>query len=175
MKKILVVIAAALIAVSANAQWYAGGSLGLNVSKDQSNLSFTPEAGYVFNENWSAGLALSIYPSWFGNDSQCSFNINPYARYTFLRKGNFSLFADAIFNFNINSYRHEVSNPISGEKETFKSSSNMVGVVLAGGAAYQVTNHFSIVAHVVSLGWHQNQGITFGVTTPSSIGVYYSF
>lgn len=167
MKKLIVVIAAAFIAVSANAQSYVGGGLGLNVGDNQFNVSLNPEVGYVFNENWSAGLAFSFDEYIHDSFNDINVNINPYVRYTFLRKGNFSLFGEGDFFFHAFSDKY---------KETdATTSSSSVGLGLAGGAAYQICDHISIVSKVLGLYWYENSGVTLGVTTPASIGVYYCF
>ena len=67
MKKIILAALVAIVSVSANAQFWAGGSVGFNTSKttidgnelDKTN-SFTlaPEVGYKLNDKWDVAVAL---------------------------------------------------------------------------------------------------------------------
>ena len=63
MKKILMTMVAAVIAVSASAQVYVGGTLGIGVSKVKGGDEVTtyrvlPEVGYSFNDDWAIGTVL---------------------------------------------------------------------------------------------------------------------
>lgn len=80
MKKLLVILTTATIAVSANAQVFLGGSLGFNYQTSNSvknpaaeavgsgsttksnttKLTFTPTIGYDINDKWSVGLDLNL-------------------------------------------------------------------------------------------------------------------
>lgn len=175
MKKILVVIAAALIAVSANAQWYVGGSLSLDVNKN-TYFSIAPEGGYTFNDHWSAGLYLNFNPQSNPSNSYIAFNIQPYARYTFFRKGNLSLFADAALNLNFSTTKYTYTT-FEDETEvtmTNTTHNNTVGVNLYGGVAYKLCEHISLVSTLVRLGWEDGNGLGFHLNTPA-FGVYYNF
>ena len=59
MKKLIIVIAIAIISFSANAQIYVGGSINLSASSKTSFI-FTPEVGYNLNDSWAAGAALAF-------------------------------------------------------------------------------------------------------------------
>ena len=56
----------AVAAVSANAQWYIGGSFGLNFTKatkdadSQTTLNIAPEVGYNINDNWAVGAQVGF-------------------------------------------------------------------------------------------------------------------
>ena len=63
MKKIFMSMAAMVVAISASAQVYVGGGVGISSTKvgdGDSKLSykFVPEIGYQFNKNWEAGLSV---------------------------------------------------------------------------------------------------------------------
>ena len=113
MKKFLMTIAAAFVAVSMNAQVYVGGSLNFSamssqkLAGDQSETVFKilPEIGYNLNEEWAIGTVIGYENNkWegvadanstahFGNfiagntNSESAFTFNPYVRYTFLKAG----------------------------------------------------------------------------------------
>ena len=93
MKKIYMTLVAAMFAVCASAQIYVGGNVGISsVDSDWSDDSETyykllPEVGYKFNDDWAAGVMFG----WSKGQAELSglsdavhtFEINPYARYTF--------------------------------------------------------------------------------------------
>lgn len=80
MKKIIAILAAGVLAFSANAQVFLGGSLGVNYtgrdtkyeqpsamvgggykeSVHRTTITFTPTVGYRFNAKWSAGLDVDL-------------------------------------------------------------------------------------------------------------------
>ena len=67
MKKSLLAIAFAMVAMVGSAQVYVGGSLDLDLTGNKtasaSNFSLSPEVGYELNENLSIGAALSFSTS----------------------------------------------------------------------------------------------------------------
>ena len=63
MKKFFMSMAAMVVAISASAQVYVGGGMGLasqKVGDGDSKLSYklVPEIGYQFNKQWEAGLSV---------------------------------------------------------------------------------------------------------------------
>lgn len=85
MKKIFMTMAAMVIAASASAQVYIGGCAGLSSVKygkadSKMHYALVPEIGYEFNKNWEAGLTVGYEGVEDGNNT---FEIAPYARYTF--------------------------------------------------------------------------------------------
>ena len=66
MKKILLAIIVAMTAVAANAQFWIGGSFGLNFIKPDysksdviTSLTIAPEVGYKINDKWDVAVALN--------------------------------------------------------------------------------------------------------------------
>lgn len=167
MKKILMTLVVAAMAVSANAQLYVGGGVGygsekLDVDGAESVASWKiiPEVGYNFTDDMAVGIAFG----WEGSNKggQKSFEINPYFRYTFFNQGMVSLFADATVG-----YKHYYSNPtakINGVS-THVEEYNVFGAGLKPGVAFNVTEKFSVVAHVGFLGWQQDKWKLNGATT----------
>jgi hypothetical protein len=68
MKKFILVLAAAVIAVSASAQVYVGGSasVGRNTDANITNFSIYPEIGYNLNNQWA--IAASVGYGYKYND-----------------------------------------------------------------------------------------------------------
>ena len=85
MKKIVLTMMAAMVAVVMDAQIYAGGSVGFQtVSHDgNSTTAFTlkPEVGYNLNEDWAIGMAFGYSEKGKDESKVKTFIINPYVRY----------------------------------------------------------------------------------------------
>ena len=87
MKKFILAALVAVVSVSANAQFWAGGSVGFNTSKSSidgnelskaNNFTLAPEVGYKLNDNWDVAVALEYaHRSGKGIASQNGFAINP--------------------------------------------------------------------------------------------------
>lgn len=65
MKKILMSLAVAFVALAANAQVYVGGNVGIASSKEGNADAVTtykvlPEIGYNINENWAIGTTVGF-------------------------------------------------------------------------------------------------------------------
>ena len=65
MKKIIMTLAAAIIAVSASAQVYMGGSVGISSVKigggdSETTYKVLPEIGYNLNDKWAIGAYLGF-------------------------------------------------------------------------------------------------------------------
>lgn len=101
MKKLMLVAAMMVAAISASAQIYVGGSLGFESTKANENadnlttFAIEPEAGYNLNENWAVGVQLGYASKDKSkNEKVSAFTIAPYARYTFAKSGIASFFVD---------------------------------------------------------------------------------
>lgn len=138
MKKVFLTFALMLTAMAASAQFYVGGGVGYSKTESGNNeatvFSIAPEVGYVINEDWSVGATLG-----FENEEDVSktFTVEPYVRYTFLKAGNLSLFADGAVGFG-------TVKPEGGDNSTIWS----VGV--SPGVAYKLSPKFTVLAH---FGW----------------------
>ncbi len=66
MKKFLMTLVAIAMATTMNAQWYVGGTVGYNYSKDKNTdikthaFMIVPEVGYNLNENWALGVKMGM-------------------------------------------------------------------------------------------------------------------
>lgn len=146
MKKFLMtVIAAVLVAVSADAQVYVGGSLGIAGNDYNGNTTtsykFVPEVGYNFNQNWAAGVAFGWAGETEGNAK--SVEVNPYVRYTFLHSKYVNVFCDGSFG-----YTHQYD---AGQ------DADLFSVGLRPGVAVNLTKRLSFVTHAGFLGWNQTK------------------
>lgn len=107
--RLLVIAFLLTISFAASGQIYVGGSIGGSYAKAEStnakswSIDISPEAGYIFNQNWAAGVLLSYGKSVKKINSQyldetttnvSQFSINPYAVYAPVKFGNFAVCAE---------------------------------------------------------------------------------
>ena len=175
MKKIFMIAVMAVAAVSANAQWYIGGQLGLDFNKknkdadSQMTFSIAPEVGYNINENWAIGAQIGFsmankleedgkitydangIPTGVTNPTYdatgTSFFVAPYARYTFAKSGNVSFFIDGGVGFHIANY--DIDDP----DEKYNKSGSIFHIGLRPGIAFKASDKVSFVATTGYLGY----------------------
>lgn len=175
MKKILTLILLAFMSMTASAQSYLGGSLGLGYDFDSKSVNFTlsPEFGYNLNSKWAVGGTLTY--SYQGEQEVNIFALQPYARYTFAKVADNKLhfFCDGTVGFGLIAAKHE-------------DTGALWQIGFRPGMSYSLNNHWSIVAHLgflgynganeeaQDIGYHNRFGFDFG-SLNLSFGVYYSF
>lgn len=165
MKKVILSLVIAVIALSANAQIYLGGSFGITHDGESklTNFIIAPEVGYNFNEKWA--IATEIGFSHYNLDETSSniFFIAPYARYSFFEKNIFRLFIDGGLGFST------ATGEVNGFQIGFKP-----------GIAIKASEHFSFVAKYGFLGYRDQyllnsvSGLSLS-TDDLSIGFHYEF
>lgn len=144
MKKIFMSMAAMLVAVSASAQVYVGGGVGLGSTKvgdggSKMSYKFVPEVGYSFNDKWDAGLSVG----WTGvEDGQHTFEIAPYARYTFMHSKLVNLFLEGTVG-----YGHIGGN--GADTDVFE-------IGIKPGVTVNLSDHVAFVTKVGFLGYQQS-------------------
>ncbi|MBE6291017.1 MAG: porin family protein [Bacteroidales bacterium] len=184
MKKSLLMVAFAMVAMVSSAQIYVGGGLGFtsdkvkvsydgdSESESGSSFYFKPEVGYVLNETLSFGLTFDFTSDKeIGDDDAVSqWSIAPYARYTFYRTGNLSCFVDGVLGFGV-------------PEEDFTNFS--IGV--RPGVALSLTENISLVSTIGLVGWNSlstkeddlklsYSTLNLGVDGSAiSFGLYYTF
>lgn len=157
MKKVILVLVLAMMAFTAKAQLYVGGGLGFVGTGAGAAFSIAPEVGYGFNDNMAAGASIGLGIS----SGLTQLSVDPYFRYYFAELGPVRFFGDAHFNFT-----HIMQ---SGEPGV-----STWGIGVRPGLAVDLTDRWSIVAHVASLGYYQGT-FQFTLNSGSILGVYYSF
>jgi hypothetical protein len=179
----------------ANAQthkWFIGGELGFWSSKIANGtyldyvfipadikitaFSIAPEVGYNISDKFAVAASVNftytkvkINDYWEDQEAQKSsgFIINPYVRYSFLKKGIVSAFIDGSVAFGISDFK--------GLEAGIKP-----------GVAVSLTERFSVAVHFGFIGYNDGKGIGnyavagkgFGIDFSgyqSSLGFYYSF
>lgn len=173
MKKLIVIAAVALFSLTAHAQIYLGGRLGVVASKNLTSFEVAPEIGYNLNENMAVGLFVGFeFDEWKQDQRDMDITINPYFRYYFLNVGPVRLFADAegIVTFNNNRQW----NIIEDKWSTNATSNTNWGVGISPGIALPLGDHFSVVSHLGYLGYKYG-AFEFGLANNINLGLYYSF
>lgn len=157
MKKIftLIVMAIAAIATPAMAgDWYLGGNVGFMHRESNAHkineFSIQPEVGYNFSDRWAVGGQIGyLYRNTYNVDPNVNLNlftINPYARFSYFRTSNnlIQLFIDGSVGLGIGS------TSAGGNSST--ACTYEIG--LKPGIAVNITDHFSVVAHLGFVGYH---------------------
>ncbi len=207
MKKIFMTLAAAIIAVSANAQIWVGGEVGFTADKTTvkqngnstdyktNNFTLAPEVGYNLNENWAIAMKVvfahnednGVVKAMLENSGlpvgakvmTNAFAVNPYARYTFLKAGNFTAFVDGGVNYGF-IHVSSLSNVMN--------NINQLGFAINPGVTYAISPKVSLVAHIGDLSYNamwtkaKNADVKFnkgkfniGIWNAISFGAYYNF
>ena len=196
MKKLFLTALVAVASLTASAQIWVGGEVGLNSSKTTNDGTeigktksayFAPEIGYKFSDNIDFAVAFDFSHyngihegkgfdedgeygtiTWDGVSN--SFSFNPYIRYTFLKSGQFSAFVDGGFYYGFTHYSGDDENRINW------------GIVVRPGIAYSLTDKVGLVAHVGRAAWDfskkdEQKTNAFGVELWNQItfGAYVNF
>lgn len=180
MKKIMMTMAAAMMAVTMNAQVYLGGSFAFEAwssqkkagDKSETVFKIMPEIGYNLTDEWAIGTVIGFQSDKFAGVngvSESAFTFNPYARYTFAKLGKVNFFVDGGVDFTTAS----------------KADWNEIAIGFKPGLAINLTDKFSFVSHLGFIGWDQlnpdgddNNVSNFGLDLSGmnlTFGLYYNF
>ncbi|MBO4635386.1 MAG: hypothetical protein J5669_08460 [Bacteroidales bacterium] len=154
MKKVILAAAAALLSLSLNAQIFVGGQVGIttnsNVNKLTNNTASTsdiviaPNAGYVFSDDFAAGVRVPInFGSNGVNDKTFGIGVNPYARYVIFRLGNFGISAEAGIRFNTTT--ETITTPNVAVR---KITDTEIGIEVLPVLTYGLTDHITLEANL---------------------------
>lgn len=194
MKKFLFAVAALATSLTASAQLWVGGSLGFgnqsywNAEDTETTWSFAPTVGYALDDALEVGLEFGINGSKIADDKSFGLSIAPFARYTFLSEGDFSLFVQGKIKYGYNKKESSYSTTSGGVTTTVTSEVKgwNFGCYIQPGIKYALTDNFSIVSTFGSLYFYHNDpekagGATgqnsFGLSLTSglSFGLFYTF
>ena len=169
MKKVILVLALSLMAFTAKAQFYVGGSLHfLGMGGNGAIFGIAPEAGYNIGNNMSVGASLGFAFGGTGEGTGAGMTIDPYFRYYFVDWGPARFFADGHFNFSTSFGNN---------------GSSAWGIGVRPGVAFQLNEHFSMVTHLARIGYYGggflagiNSSLAGGIVNLSpTVGLYYAF
>lgn len=105
MKRLILVIVFALGGIlTAQAQWFLGGSVNANLNKDLKTFTIAPDAGYYFDDTpFSVGCAVEYSGSHSNDEGYThSLTLSPYFRYDiFDISERFSFFTDLVADIDV--------------------------------------------------------------------------
>lgn len=108
MKKLVLIVALIVVAISAQARGaYFGGVVGLSLESSTKaekysfkiGLSVEPEIGYNITDNFAIGASVGAGFNLDGGDANTLLGITPYLRYTFFEAGPVKFFGEGAFTF----------------------------------------------------------------------------
>lgn len=166
----VLVLAVSVFALSqtASAQVYIGGSLSMASDRQDkmenekttcsSSLSFDPEVGYLYKDNWAFGGRLSI--AYINSDTylgdsvdssikRSSFSLVPYAAYKALTFGNFSVWTEGSLRI------------VPSQKYT----DGVIGISIAPVLSYELGEHFILRTGLNFAGLSLARNFDRGITT----------
>ena len=203
MKKLFVAACMAVAALSANAQTYVGGEVGLwrdaEDGANQTSFTLAPEIGYNLNDTWALGIALKYGYLYNGGehgleigdhelDSDTKTNaiiVSPYVRATFARLGKVRLFLDGGFSFATAKVKY--TTVADGESKSIEDDAkNGFEIGIKPGISVDVSKNLSFIAHAGFLGYRHsknNENTVLGkngfgfdvISTNLSFGFIYNF
>lgn len=164
MKKFLFMALIAVMTLGASAQnWYSGGQVTFGrTTQSVSGLKTTqvtvlPEIGYNMTENFAIGSVLGVSYKKTGDQKLTVLKINPYARYTYFQNERIGLFLDGGVDFGIGRANGHTAVEY--------------GIGLRPGVSLNITDRFSLVAHVGFLGYQSGNRPAKRNGTPENWGL----
>ena len=167
MKKLFLTLAVAFASLAANAQLYVGGEVGAWRNSDDNHTSFNlkPEIGYQLSDKWDLGIGIGFNHDYKGvgeasdgttlvKNEVNSFEVNPYARWSFVKFGPVRMFLDITAGVSTYKEKATVYNPVT-EKSTTETGDAKVGwrVGVQPGVAVGLCKNLDFIAHVGFLGY----------------------
>jgi len=193
MKKIVLIAGLFLAVMTANAQYYVGGSFGLNGSSGKnekgetvgvSNLNFSiaPEIGQKISEKWDIGISLNFLANsrksfqrpdeMTSRTTSLGIGASPYTRYSFYQIGKFEVLGKLALNVMNNTFK---SFDREGNENDKQSSTNL-GLNLSPLLFYNLSGRISIYTQLNFLGLdysyiiNNRDGIKTGSSSSFNIG-----
>ena len=182
-------------AVAASAQVYIGGSLGVSSTKAPyrdggvesdavTKFHLNPEVGYNLDDKWAVGIGLGFDYGKQGDVKNTSFEIAPYARWTFARWNKVSLFLEGGLSYSFDKVKKEYED--DGETISKEEKKSYFKIGVKPGLRVDLTDHFALMTRLGWLGYtctmpdgdDMNNGSSFGFDVSGeniSFGVLYNF
>ena len=175
MKKVLLTIALAAFAFTANAQWVIGGNIGVDHANNHLNdyvggtvntsISVMPKVGYWLNENMQIGMqvgyVMNYNRNYLGNQDNYNSNtgsaiqIAPYLRYNFASWKNFSVFCEAQLGVTLGLESHTY-NSVTDVTTDLGDDFTAFSINVVPGLNYSLTEHISFDLYVNLLSLYAN-------------------
>lgn len=179
MKKILMTLALAAFAFTANAQWVLGGNIGVDHQNNHGNdyiagstsstdISIMPKVGYQLNENMQIGAQVGyvydydrnyINPAGsvddYTSDKSHSIVIAPYLRYNVGQWKNFTFFCEGTLSLTL-GLESSTYNSVTGNTTDWGDSYTSFGINVTPGLNYKLTENISMDLYIHLIGLHAN-------------------
>lgn len=165
MKKFLLMAVMAVMTLGASAQtkWYAGGQVTFGrTTESVSGLKTTqvtvlPEVGYNLTDNFAIGGIAGVSYRKAGSEDKTVFKVSPYARYTYFTSGKVNLFVDGGVDLGIGG--------------AHGSTAVEYGIGFRPGVSFNISDKFSLVAHVGFLGYQSGNNAAKNNGAPENWGL----
>ncbi len=168
-KSLLIVLLVVFAGVSANAQLFIGGGIGINVNSTDNTSEFGfnlfPEVGYSLNDRFDIGIDVG-----FGINSQkqevltlitktttTNWSIAPYARYAVFQYKKFSILGKGSLMVFGNGTKTK-----TGDATPVRDSSTGFGIEILPMLTYDLTQKFTLYTELnfLTLGLSTSRGVT---------------
>ena len=174
MKKFFAMVALAAMTLTASAQVFVGGQVGLwrDYDANKTNATIKPDVGYNLSDKWAVGTVIGWDYAYKEGAKANGFEIAPYARYTAAKLGPVSVFLDGGLGF----YTYKVKG--------VGSSENAWEVGIKPGVSVGLTEKLSFESHFGFLGYRDadptpiygDNGLGFNLDGSTiTFGLYYNF
>ncbi len=174
MKKFYSALVAMFIAVTASAQVYVGGQVGLWRNTDANHTSFNiaPEVGYNLSDKWAIGTEISydydysiisVYDAPYGLKTT-GVGFAPYVRYTAAKFGPVSLIFDGGFGFMTYKYKYKCKCKYNdydydNERLSDNKSYNAWKIGVTPGVKVSLAKNVDFIASLGFLGYRDNDDV----------------
>lgn len=177
MKKIFLILMLLGITTTASAQFYAGGSFGVNVEhakEDGGNgttmttLGIAPELGYSINRTWAVGLTLPVNYMTQNSVDLTVVQVLPYVRATFARASIVDFFGELALGY---GHQSVSTDGVSGGVSGFVAG-------LRPGLKINFSDKFALVGRTNLLSYSYYDGLTgvnFSINSGFSLGFQVNF
>ena len=158
MKKFFLMIAVALISLTASAQVYVGGEVGVwrNPDANHTSLTINPEVGYQLSDKWDLGIGIGYNHNYLEGAKVNAFEVDPYARWSFAKFGPVSLFLD--MTAGVSTYKTKFRDNDASDANTAWRIGVTPGVKVA------LAKNIDFVAHCGFLGYRDSDDAYDGGT-----------
>ena len=165
MKKLFLSLLVGAASLTASAQVYVGGEVGLWRNNDANHTSFSlkPQVGYELSNKWAIGGSIGFTHDYYGTgkfDGETlhklkvnSFAIDPYARWSYAKFGPVRLFLDLGFGISATKTKKKA---LDVKYDDDALVSWRIGV--APGLSVAVAKNLDFVAHAGFLGYRESDG-----------------
>lgn len=179
MKKVLLTLALAAFAFTANAQWVIGGNIGIDHTNNHANdytigstsgtdFSIMPKIGYWLNDDMQVGAQLGYNYNYNRNYTNPAGNVDdytsntgsaivfaPYLRYNVAKWNNFTVFCEGQLRLTLGLESHNY-NSVTGNTLDLGDSFTQFGINIIPGLNYAINEKISLDLYVHLLGIHAN-------------------